>query len=144
MGGVLVAAFGTAVLIGFAKKSLEAADAIGKFADRAGISTDALQEMKFAFGLAGVGVDKMNNSFITFGKRLGKAQSGFGALSEGLKKGHPELLKTVLATNNVGDAMDVIFVAMGKATDQAKKLEIADAAFGKPGLKMTAAYNNGT
>lgn len=143
MLGPILALAGAAGMLMFAKNTLKAADAIGKFADRAGITTDELQKLRFAFTLAGVSNEKFDKSLVTFGKRLGKAKDGFGALAEGLKKGNQELLDTILRTNDVSGAMDAVFTAMGKATDQAKKLSIADAAFGKTGLNMTAAFKDG-
>jgi len=125
------------------KQTLATADAIGKTADRAGISTKMLQEMHHALELTGVGTDATNQAMLVFGKRLGKARDGVGALMGGLKKGHPELLKNLEATKNNGEALEVIFEAMANATNEAERLAIADAAFGGTGLKMTAAFKDG-
>jgi hypothetical protein len=139
---VLVAGAGFGIAM--AKQATEAADAIGKFADRAGITTDRLQTLKFAFDLAGVGTEAVNKAMITFGKRLGKAHQGIGALAGGLKGGHEELLKSLKGTQNMNDALNIMFKAMGEASSQAEKLAIADAAFGAAGLRMTAAFRDGS
>ena len=127
-----------------AKEAAKSADAIGKFADRAGVTTSELQKMRFAFDLAGVGVEAVDKAFLTFGKRLGKARQGIGALQGGLKGGEEALLEKLKATNNVSEALNVMFKAMGEAESQTRKLAIADAAFGDAGLRMTAAFRDGS
>jgi len=49
MKTALVGAVGTAAIAGFVRNTLQQANAIGKFADRIGISTKALQEWRFVF-----------------------------------------------------------------------------------------------
>ena len=134
----------SAGFVAMGKRALDTADKIGKFSDRAGISTKSLQEMHHAFDLAGVSTEAVDQSLITFGKRLGKARDGIGALTGGLKKGQSQLLANLEATKSNEDALQLIFQAMGNAKDQAEKLAIADAAFGGAGLKMTSAFNDGT
>ncbi len=144
MGGALAAAFGAAAIGRFVQGTLSMADSIGKFADRIGISTDALQEYQLAFDLAGVETKKLDIALLTFGKRLGKARQAIGALAGGLKGGEEQLLESLKATKNMSDALDLMFFAIGKAETQTRKLALADAAFGGPGLKMTAAFKDGT
>ena len=144
LGGSLIALAGIGGMGLFIKSTLDATDSIGKFADRAGITTTELQKMRFAFDLAGVGVEATDKALLTFGKRLGKARLGIGALEGGLKKGKEELLKNIKATNTINEALDVTFKAMGAAKNQAEKLAIADAAFGTAGLRMTAAFRDGS
>ena len=126
------------------KEALKSADAIGKFSDRAGVTTAKLQKMRFAFDLAGVGVEAVDKAFLTFGKRLGKAHQGIGALVGGLKGGEEALLEKLKATKNTSEALDVMFKEMQKAESQTRKLAIAAAAFGAAGLRMTAAFKEGS
>jgi len=127
-----------------AKRALDSADAIGKTASRVGLLTGELQQMRFAFGEAGVAAEAVDSGLLNFVKRLGKAREGIGALAGGLKGSNLELLETIKNTNSTSEALRVVFDAMGAAKDQAEKLAIADAAFGGAGLKMTAAFNDGT
>ncbi len=143
LAGVLTGAFATGQIVAF-NKTIQAADAIGKFADRAGVTTDELQKMRYAFDLAGVGVEAVDKALLTFGKRLGKAHQGIGALKGGLKGGEEALLEMLMATDNQADALNTIFHAMGQAETQTRKLAIADAAFGQAGLRMTAAFRDGS
>ena len=52
--GATFAVAGVAALTSFANKALDTADAIAKTSDKLGISTDTLQEYRFALDLAGV------------------------------------------------------------------------------------------
>lgn len=144
LGVALAGAFAVGKIGAFGKETLRAADAIGKFADRAGISTDELQKMRYAFDLAGVGVEAVDKGLLNFGKRLGKAHQGIGALKGGLKGGEEALLDMLMATTSESEALDIMFKAMGAATTQRRKLAIADAAFGMSGLRMTAAFREGS
>jgi hypothetical protein len=130
--------------IAMTKEALKSADAIGKFADRASITTKELQKMRFAFDLAGVGSEKFDKGLITFGKRLGKAVGGTGALHGGLIKIEKGLLDSLNATNTVSEALEVLFIATGKAAEGKERLAILDAAFGGSGLHMASAFKNGS
>lgn len=127
----------------FAREALKSADAIRKLSIRTGVATDALQELQHAYNLAGVDQQAFNNGLETFGKRLGKARDGFGALKEGLRGSNEQFLQNILAADNTTDALNRVFKAMGKATSEAQRLAIADAAFGGVGLKMTSAFEDG-
>ena len=146
--GGLKAAVASVVGVGafgaFAKSTLDSSDAIGKFADRAGITTTQLQTMRHAFDLAGVGVESVDRAMIVFGKRLEKARDGIGALKGGLKGNKEALLDNVIAAKSTSQALDIMFKAMGDAKNAAERLAIADAAFGDAGLRMTSAFLNGS
>ena len=67
--------------IGFLiKRSLDAADNIGKTADSIGISTDALQEYRFAASIAGVETSALDGAFQAATKRFGELRQGTGTL----------------------------------------------------------------
>ena len=143
LGFALAGAFSVIAVGRFTKSTLESADAIGKFASRAGVTTDKIQKLRFAFELAGVGVEGVDKGLLNFGKRLGKARQDIGALAGGLTNGEEALLESLKATDNMSDALDLMFRAMGNAETSTRKLAIADAAFGISGLRMTAAFANG-
>ena len=60
MRGALVAVAGVAAMGHFVKKSMEAADAIGKAADAIGISTGTLQEYRHAARISGVETEALD------------------------------------------------------------------------------------
>ena len=138
MGGALVAAFGVAAIGRFIGNTLSMTDAIGKFADRIGITTTALQEYQFAFDIAGVLQKKLNKGLLEFGKRIGQARVNTGSMVTILGRLDSGLLDTLKATKNNTKALEIMFEALGNAKDQTTKLALADAAFGGPGLLMTS------
>jgi len=138
------AAVGAVALGLLIKKTLDSFDSIGKGADRIGITTDALQEYRFAFDKAGVSQEAVDKSLLNFTKRLGKARQGIGALAGGLKGGQEQLLATLKGTSNATEALEVMFQALGNAKDATERAALADAAFGGGGLKMTAAFKDGS
>ena len=71
LGGVVagVAAAGSLALL--VKRSIDAADAIAKTADAIGISTDALQELRFAADLSGVSVESLDKALKFATKAIG-------------------------------------------------------------------------
>ncbi len=144
MGGTLVAVFGVAAIGRFISNTLSMTDSIGKFADRIGITTTALQEYRFAFDIAGVEQKKLDKGLLEIGKRLAQARVGTGSMVTILGRLDKQLFETLKATKNNNEALEVMFEALGNAKDQATKLALADAAFGGPGLKMTSAFVKGT
>lgn len=139
-----VAMTGATIALGaFIKSTLDSFDKIGKFADRIDISTGKLQELRFAFDKAGVGVETVDSALLKFGKNLGEGRAGFGTLVENLKRIDEQLSRDVLAAGSMDQALDIIFQAMGRADTQAERLAISTAAFGKAGALMTAAFVDG-
>ena len=94
MGGALVAAFGVAAIGRFVKGTLSMADSVGKFADRIGISTTALQEYRFAFDIAGVEQKKLDKGLLEFGKRIAQARVETGSMVTILGRLDSGLLET--------------------------------------------------
>ena len=59
--------------------ALSELDGLAKLADQAGISTDRVQSLKFAFGQAGIEAGTFGMGVKAFNKRLGQAREGTGA-----------------------------------------------------------------
>jgi hypothetical protein len=79
LGGLALAA-GAVSLAHFIKENLEAADAIGKTADKIGVTTDQLQELRFAAEQNGVAVGTLDMALQRFSRRLGEVAQGQGEL----------------------------------------------------------------
>ena len=84
IGGIAV---GLAVrsLARFTNNAIKAADAIAKTADKVGVGVVALQQLRFAADLAGVGQEKLDSSLERFTKRIGEASQGTGEAKKALK-----------------------------------------------------------
>lgn len=81
-GAVLqvAAAVGVYKAIGWGAELLREADNIGKVADKIGLTTDELQELRFAAELANVPVAQLDMGMQRFSRRLGEAAQGMGEL----------------------------------------------------------------
>ena len=113
----------------FIKKSLDAADAIGKTADRIGVTTDALQEYRHAAELSGIQQSTMDKGLEAFTKRLGEARAGTGALVTYLNSYNETLLQNVQNAGSTTDALKLIFGAMENMTSASDKAALSAAAF---------------
>lgn len=76
----VVAALGVYKAIGWSAQLLRDADNIGKVADKIGLTTDELQELRFAAELANVPVAQLDMGMQRFSRRLGEAAQGMGEL----------------------------------------------------------------
>lgn len=142
MGAVVggVVAVGLAMLV---KRSVETADSIAKAADNIGITTDALQEYRFAADLSGVANEKLDISFKQFAKRIGELRANTGSMITFLKEYDKTLLNNLKSSRSTTDALDLIFAAMGRAKDQADRAALASAAFGRSGIDLTRIVKGG-
>lgn len=143
MQGVMTAAAGAAGLGLLVSKSLDAADKIGKVADRIGISTGALQEYRHAAGLSGVSTESLDKALVSFTKRLGEAQEGTGSLATYLGKSNAALLEQVKNAGSSDRALELLFQGMSNAGSAAERSALAAAAFGRAGSDMTVMVKAG-
>lgn len=143
MQTAMVAAAGAAGLGALVKTSLNAADKIGKVSDAIGITTDSLQEYRYAADLSGVSTQALDKSILGFSKRLGEAKAGSGSLAEYLKKANSELLAQVQASGSADKALKLVFDAMGDTADASDRAALAAAAFGRSGVEMAVMVKNG-
>jgi hypothetical protein len=76
LGGVLVAAVGVRALVGFAKRSLDAAGGLGEMAQQMGVSTTALQVYQFAAVQAGISTGELQTALAFLTRTIGQAVDG--------------------------------------------------------------------
>ena len=82
MRGAMVAV-GSATAMGyFIKRSLDTADAIAKVADKIGVTTDELQEYRYAADLAGVSQKQLDMGLQRFSRRIAEVAAGTGELKK--------------------------------------------------------------
>lgn len=113
------------------RRAVDFADEIGKTADQIGISTDALQEWRFAADLAGVSQERLDRGFETFAQRLGEAQAGTGTLLTFLNRMPDSFRQAVLAADSVDEAIDLIIRQMASLERQQDRAALSAAAFGR-------------
>lgn len=103
---------GTAGLGLLIKSSIESADAIAKMADRTGLGVEALQELQYAAGLAGVDADKfgramerLNVAVGESGRGTGEAREAFKALGISVRDNDGRLKSNERVFNELADAI---------------------------------------
>lgn len=141
LGGIRDAATG---IVGYVEELATANDTIAKTARRAGVTAATLQELRHALGLSGAEAAEVDKALTVFNRSLGDARAGTGSLSTFLRRVSPDLQRMLLETKSTGEAVDVMFDALAALPTQQERAALAAAAFGRGGLKMTLAVENGT
>jgi len=85
VAGGMVAGFSVAALTNFVRSAAEAADQVGKTADKLGLSTEKLTAFQRAADDAGVSIEAANKLLVESQKRLGEAAGGSGEAAKYLK-----------------------------------------------------------
>ena len=137
LGGVVAgvaAASGLALLV---KRSIDAADSIAKTADAIGISTDALQELRFAADLSGVSVESLDKALKFATKAIGELRTRTSSeLTTALKDFDAQLLRNIRSAGSVEEAIELVFRRMGEMEDATKKAALAKSVFGRAGIDL--------
>lgn len=128
----------------FAKSSIEFADAIAKTADKLGISTNALQEYRFAAERSGIGTQAMDTSIQRFTRRLGEAAQGEGVLLGVLEKYNIAITDANGNTRETEDVLKDYADVIKNTTDEKERLRLAVKAFDQEGAGMVNMLRNGS
>jgi len=140
--GVGFAASAAGVLASI-KSYASAGDELGKFSRQAGLTVEALQELKFAAERSGVSQGVFNSSLVALNKRLGELKAGSGSLKSFLDRASPALRDQLLAAKSTEEAFELLVAAMAKIEDPSKRNALAAAAFSRSGVAMTRMAENG-
>lgn len=111
-------------------------DELGAFADKTGLSVEAIQAWRYAAERSDVSTETFNSSIEKFAVALEQARAGTGPLAKGLKSISPELLKTLKATTGTEEALGLYIAAMEELPDPSKRALAASVAFGKGNKDM--------
>ena len=121
--GAAMAAAGAAVTASLVKTGLQSVDSLAKTADKLGITTESLAQMRFAAEQTGVEVNKFDTALQRFTRRLGDAAAGsgpavkafdrLGLSAQELVKLSPDqaFLKVADAMQDVGNQTEKVSVA---------------------------------
>ena len=138
VGGLLS---GGAVLAGL-KATVARLDEIGKTADKIGVTTDALQELRAVAESAGISQDKLDQSLQVLSKNLGEAALGMGEGRIALKALGLEADK--LKALGLDGALSVIADALNRIKDPAQRSALAMKLFGESGAGMVNLLREGS
>lgn len=132
---------GGAVLAGL-KSTVARLDEIGKTADKIGITTDALQELRAVAESAGVSQDKLDQSLQVLSKNLGEAALGMGEGRVALKALGLEAGQ--LKGFGLDRALSTIADALNRVEDPAQRSALAMKLFGESGAGMVNLLREGS
>lgn len=137
-------ALGTGLFVA-TKKALNFADDIAKIADKVGVTTDALQEYRFAAELAGVKSDELDKALRKLQQSAGEARTkGTGVAADTFKLLG---LEAELASGKLEDGVvrfRTVVNALSKVESQADKAALAAGLFGaRLGPQMMNLLNQG-
>jgi hypothetical protein len=143
-GGALAAISSLSGAIGKASKALEDFEEIGNRAKTVGLRNDTFQAISFGALQADVSQEKLNSSLEIFAKNIGLAEKGGGALFTSLKRLNPELLQTLLTTNDQELRLRKVAEAFAQTSDATERAALATAVFGKGGIDMVRVLEGGS
>lgn len=123
-------------LVRFANQQLALADALGKAAEVADLTTDSLQELRYTFtSLAQLTDGQVDASLRRFGRRLGLARQEAGPA----KAAFDQLFGGVRQFGSTEQALDAVIDRLAGIEDQAKRAALASAFFGDDAGPLLAA-----
>lgn len=140
--GPLIAALGAGAVIGKLKRTVATLDDIGKTADKLGVTTDALQELRAVAESAGIAQGSLDSSLERFSKRIGEAALGTGAAKTALKE--MGLEAEDLATMGLDAAMGQVADKLSMIADPTERAARAAALFGREGVAMVNLMREGS
>lgn len=138
----LLAGLGAGAVINNLKSTIASLDDIGKTADKIGITTDALQELRTVAESSGIAQASLDSSLERFNKRLGEAQQGMGAAKKTLDQ--MGISANYLAGLGLDQALSVVADEMAKITDPTERAAVAAALFGREGVAMVNLLREGS
>lgn len=114
-----------------AKKTLDFADNIAKTADKVGVSTSALQELRVASDLLGVSQEQLDGALGGLSKRLGELRAGTGSLKTFLDQTDAAFAQQLKGVTDNEEAFRLIIGRIQGYTNAQDKAALAAAAFGR-------------
>lgn len=119
-------------------------DEIGKTADKVGLTTDALQGLRFAADQMSISSEAVTSGIGQFIKQMGEARAETGTLTTILGKMDKALLEQVKTAGTVEEGFDLVIGAMAAMENSSDKAALAAAAFGRTaGISMANLVREG-
>lgn len=118
-------------------------DSIGKIADKVGLTTDELQELRFAAQLSGVSVGGLDVAMQRFARRTAEASDGTGVLYKVLKANNISVRDSTGAMRPLIDIIKDYADLIQAAPSQQEKLRLSFVAFDTEGAALVNTLRNG-
>lgn len=138
--------FGAASISGIVylgKSAIDSAQQIGKVADKLGLTTDALQEMRYAAKLTGVEQNTLDMAMQRFSRRIGEAAQGMGELKGTLTQYGIAVRDSNGQSRAAVDVLGDLAETIKNAESDQERLRIAFKAFDSEGAALVNMLKNG-
>lgn len=142
LAGILTAAAARR-LVGSIESALDKLDGIAKSADKIGLTTDALQELRVAAELSGVSVKTFEMAFQRFTRRTAEAAKGTGEAKGALKELGVELTTAEGRLRPVEDLFKDVADAISKVEDPADRVRLSMKLFDSEGVALVNMLTDG-
>ncbi|RTL91810.1 hypothetical protein EJV44_19000 [Ancylobacter aquaticus] len=138
MGKRVAAATGLSIVgvLAVGRSYATALDSQGKFARQTGFSVQALRELGFVAKRQDIPLETLNTGLENLQKRLGELKMRRGALDKLLGRVDPKLRGRLRAEKDPAKSFDMVIEAMSRVKDPAKRMVLAQAAFGEAGAEI--------
>jgi len=139
-----IPALSAGVLIAQTRRVVSELDQLGKTADKLGLTTDALQELRVAAESAGVSSDTLDMAMQRFGRRLAEARQGAGEAKGALEEMGIELFGAGGRARSTEEVLNDVADAMQGMSVQTDRNRIAMRLFDSEGVALVNMLRDGS
>ena len=139
LGAISLTAFASAT-----RSTLEYADALGKPSARLGITTTALQTLRFAATQSGMTTEALEMSMQRFTRRLAEASQGTGVLKDTFGKLGMSIRNTDGSMKTAEQMLGEVADKLAEIPDQGERVRLAFQMFDSEGVKMVNMLQGGS
>jgi len=125
------------------KSTLDLADALGKTSARLGLTTEALQTLRFAATQSGMTTEMLEMSMQRFTRRISEANNGTGVLKDTFKQLGMSLKDSNGNFKNAETLLGEVSDKLALIPDQGRRVELAFKMFDSEGVKMVNMLQGG-
>ena len=144
LGGALLGAATVGRLAALVDRSISAADAIGKTADKIGVGVEALQELRFAAKASGVEQQTLDMALQRFARRAAEAAQGTGEAKDALAQMGIALRDQRGNLRQSEDLLGDVADAFARIEDPAERVRLAFKLFDSEGVALVNLLRGGS
>jgi len=144
LGGALIGAATVGGLGALIDRSISAADAIGKTADKIGVGVEALQELRFAAKASGVEQQTLDMALQRFTRRAAEAAQGTGEAKDALAQMGIALRDQGGNLRRSEDLLADVADAFARIEDPAERVRLAFKLFDSEGVALVNLLRDGS
>ena len=144
LGGALVGVATVGGLAALVDRSISAADAIGKTADKIGVGVEALQELRFAAKASGVEQQTLDMALQRFTRRAAEAAQGTGEAKDALAQMGIALRDQSGNLRRSEDLLGDVADAFARIEDPAERVRLAFKLFDSEGVALVNLLRGGS